>query len=322
MKVLHIKRYKSESAGAPFITTQVQSLRDLGVEAEMFHVQGTGILSYFKSIFPLRRFIRAGNFDLIHAHYSLCGLTAILAFSRKPVILSIMGSDALGENIGTEKISARSLPVVWLTRLIQPFVNAIIVKSENIRQKVHRKSITEIIPNGVDLECFKPENKMDARKALGLKAIKKYVLFLANPNHKWKNFGLAEKAVQMLNDPEIELLAPYPVESDRVAKYLNAADVLVHTSFMEGSSNLIKEAMACNCPVVATQVGDAAWVIGETEGCYISGFNPSEVSEKLKLALSFATKSNRTAGRQQILILKLDTISIAKKILKLYNQLT
>lgn len=322
MKVLHIIRSRNESAVSPFISSQMQSLKELGIEVEVFQVQGNGVLAYFKNSLPLRRFIRSGQFDLIHAHYSLCGLTAILAFSGKPIILSLMGSDALGEYIGPEKISARSLLVVWITRLIQPFVSAIIVKSENIRQKVHRKSITEIIPNGVNLERFKPESKSDARKSLGLQPYKKYVLFLANPKHKWKNFGLAEKAVQLLNDPEIELLAPYPVEPDQVAKYLNAADVLVHTSFMEGSSNVIKEAMACNCPIVATHVGDAARVIGETEGCYISGFNPCEVSEKLKLALSFATKSDRTTGRHQILNLKLDTTSIANQILNLYKKLT
>ncbi|MBE0660827.1 MAG: glycosyltransferase [Bacteroidales bacterium] len=321
MKVLHIIRSKSESAIAPFITKQVQSLQELGVEAEIFQVQGKGVLSYLKNSLPLRRFIRSGQFDLIHAHYSLCGLTAILAFSGKPIVLSLMGSDALGEFTGPHKISLRSLPVVWLTRIIQPFVSAIIVKSENIRQKVYRKSITEIIPNGVNLERFKPENKMDARKALGLQPNKKYILFLANPTHQWKNFGLAEQAVQLLNDAETELLTPYPVGSELVAKYMNAADVLVHTSFMEGSSNVIKEAMACNCPIVATHVGDAAWVIGETEGCYITGFNPSEVSEKLKLALSFASNSNSTNGHNQILNLKLDTTSSAKKILNLYNQL-
>jgi teichuronic acid biosynthesis glycosyltransferase TuaC len=322
MKVLHIIRSKSEAAGAPFITSQVQSLREVGVETEIFQVSGNGVLAYFKNSLPLRRFIRAGKFDLIHAHYSLCGLTAILAFSGKPVVLSLMGSDALGEYTGPDKISLRSLPVVWLTRIIQPFVSAIIVKSENIRQKVHRKSITEIIPNGVNLERFKPESKVDAKMALGLQPNKKYILFLANPAHQWKNFGLAEQAVQLLNDPETELLTPYPVGSELVANYLNAADVLVHTSFMEGSSNVIKEAMACNCPIVTTHVGDAAWVIGETDGCYSTGFDPSDVSEKLKLALSFASNNDRTNGRSQILNLKLDATSIATQILDLYTQLT
>ena len=65
---------------------------------------------------------------------------------------------------------------------------------------------------------------------------------------------------------------------------------------MEGSSNVIKEAMACNCPIVTTDAGDAKWVIGNTAGCYVSTFEPEDVADKIKQALSFSQKQGTTLG--------------------------
>ena len=205
--------------------------------------------------------------------------------------------------------------------LIQPFVAAIIAKSENIYRKIRRKKITSQNPNGVDIDLFKATDKKQARRELGLEPGKRYVLSLANPQHYWKNPGLARKAVKLLNDSDVELLTPYPVEPGEVAKYLNASDVFISTSFMEGSSNVIKEAMACNCPIVATDVGDAAWVLGQTPGCYLTSFDPDEIAGKLQSALAFAQTHNRTIGRRRIIELGLDLQTTAKRIVEVYQSL-
>ena len=88
---------------------------------------------------------------------------------------------------------------------------------------------------------------------------------------------------------------------------------------MEGSSNVIKEAMACNCPIVTTNVGDAAWVTDDTPGCYLTGFDPAGIAEKLASALSFAEKHNRTTGRNHLLQLGLDEATIATRIINVYK---
>ena len=322
MKILFIFRTASnKKAPVPFIASQMQSLQKQGIAVESFAISGKGIMAYFRAAGKLRAFLRTHPHDIIHAHYALCGLTAVLAFTGKPIVLSLMGSDILGEYRSKSSISFRSRIVMLIAWLIQPFVAAIIAKSENIYIKIRLKKIASLIPNGVDLEFFNPTDNKQARSELGLEPGKRYVLSLANPQHYWKNPGLARKAVKLLNDSDVELLTPYPVEPGEVAKYLNASDVFISTSFMEGSSNVIKEAMACNCPIVATDVGDAAWVLGQTPGCYLTSFDPDEIAGKLQSALAFAQTHNRTIGRRRIIELGLDLQTTAKRIVEVYQSL-
>ena len=112
----------------------------------------------------------------------------------------------------------------------------------------------------------------------------------------------------------------YDASYELITYYMNAADVLLLTSLWEGSPNVIKEAMACNCPIVSTDVGDVRWVFGETEGCYLTSFDPEDVADKIKLALVFAEEKNRTNGRKRIIEFGLDTETIANKIIDVYKK--
>lgn len=319
MKALFIYRARgTDKQPAPFIASQLDSLREAGIEIHSFPISGSSLSSYLLGSLRLRKLFRNIDIDLIHAHYSLCAIPAVLARTGKPIVLSLMGSDILGEFFSPYKISMRSRMVSAITRLILPFVNSLIVKSENICQKVSGHKSVYLIPNGVNLSKFKPIDKTIARNKLNLELTKKYILFLANPSHQWKNAGLAKAAVKLLNDPEVQLLAPFPVNQDEVVLYLNAADVVISASFMEGSSNVIKEAMACNTPIVATEVGDTKWIMGNTEGCYITGFKPEDVAMKMKAAIEFASDRGKTNGRDRIIELGIDSKTVAKRIQDIY----
>jgi teichuronic acid biosynthesis glycosyltransferase TuaC len=102
---------------------------------------------------------------------------------------------------------------------------------------------------------------------------------------------------------------------------MNGCDAALLTSFSEGSSQFIKEAMACNCPVVSTDVGNVKWLIGETEGCYITTFETTDVAAKLRTALQFSEDQGRNHGRDRILTLGLDPGTIAGKIIDVYKSL-
>ncbi len=100
--------------------------------------------------------------------------------------------------------------------------------------------------------------------------------------------------------------------------YLNATDVLLLTSKWEGSPNVIKEAMACNCPIVSTNVGDVKWLLDGVEGCFITTNDPRDVADKINKALNFKSK---TKGRDKLFRLGFDSEHIAKKIIKVYEEL-
>ncbi|MFN7116809.1 MAG: glycosyltransferase [Saprospiraceae bacterium] len=320
MKVLFVASGNSKNHDiVPFIKAQGESLRQAGIEVSYFPVIGKGWKGYVKSAKLLHQYLQNHPVDIIHAHYTLCGWTAVLARPRQPIVLSLMGTDAYGEYIAPKKVQLRSRYLTLLTWLIQPFVQQIIAKSVNIERFIYKKSNKHIIPNGVRLEQFKIYDKSCCNE-LGLDPAKKYVLFLGNGKEKRKNFALAQEAVRLLNRPDVILINPYPIPHDIVVKYLNAVDVFVLCSYMEGSPNVIKEAMACNCPLVATDVGDAAWVIGDTPGCYVASFNPVAYGQKLAKALEHATQVGRTQGRQRILELGLDAENVAKKIITIYQK--
>jgi glycosyltransferase involved in cell wall biosynthesis len=98
---------------------------------------------------------------------------------------------------------------------------------------------------------------------------------------------------------------------------MNKVDVCVLTSFNEGSPQFIKEALACGCPIVSTNVGDVKDLIQNIEGCYICEFNPIDLSNKILESFKFDKK---TIGPKIIIDNNLDINSIANKILHEYHE--
>lgn len=143
----------------------------------------------------------------------------------------------------------------------------------------------------------------------------KIVLFLADPSRPEKNYQLARDAFELLpQDKDIQLLPIFNLEYEDVPYYISAVDVILLTSHFEGSPNVIKEAMACNCPIVSTDVGDVKEIISETDGCFITSIEPRDICEKLLLALDFGRNTN---GRKNIK--QFSSATIAHGIIDVYN---
>ncbi|WP_162426741.1 glycosyltransferase [Pontibacter pudoricolor] len=319
MKVLFVCSGNSKNFDVvPFIKAQGESLRKLGIDLDYFPIIGKGLKGYLKAGKALREHLQHHSYDLIHAHFSLSGWSAVIGAGKTPVILSLMGDDAQGDYIGVNKIRFSSRLFIVSSFLIQPFVRAIISKSKNLENFVYFKKKSFIIPNGVDTDVFKP-HPTGFREELGLRKDKKIVLFLGSKVRIGKNYPLAQKAVAYLEMPEVELVNPFPLPHADIPKYLNSVDVLVVPSFMEGSPNVVKEAMACNCPIVATDVGDISWVMGNTEGCYLASFEAKDFSEKIRDALIFSETKGRTNGAERIMELGLSSESIAHRLIEVYR---
>ncbi len=320
LKVLFVSSGNSKNFEiAPFIKTQGESLSNAGVEVAYFAIAGKGFIGYLRGAVKLRKYLKSSDCDIIHAHYTLSGWSAVLSFPRQPIVLSLMGDDAYGDFIGENQVRFSSYYLVLLTKLIQPFITKLICKSKHIESYVYLKSKSSVIPNGIRLENFYLQDK-GYRMELGLNPKFKHVLFLGSKKSVRKNYKLAESAIKIINDPAVRLISPFPITHEEVVKYLNSVDCIVVPSFMEGSPNVVKEAMSCNCPIVATDVGDVKWVIGDVKGCYIASFEPTEFADKIKLALKFTKENGRTKGRERIIQLGLDAETVAKKIIEIYKK--
>lgn len=283
-------------------------MKKQGIELEYFAIQGKGFIGYMRNLPELKRIIKSFNPDLVHAHYSLSAATAS-SVCRKAMVVSLMGSDTVV-----------SLPMKLIIRLLSALKwKAILVKSEGMRRNIGICS-SIVIPNGVDTEYWYQLEQTECKKKIGYDIQRKQVIWLANPMRYSKNIELANQALQKVQDTDIEFKVVYDIPHDKVLYHLNAADVILLTSRWEGSPNVIKEAMACNCPIVSTDVGDVRQVIGETEGCFITTFEPDDVARKIQLALNFAEQRGRTRGRERILELGLDSETIARKLISIYRQ--
>ena len=195
-------------------------------------------------------------------------------------------------------------------------IDAVIVKSQKMANKLKGNNVY-IIPHEVDFEVFHPVEKEHARTVLGLDLCKKYLLFAANPQIPVKRFTLAKTVAEQLNkdDPSVELRVAYKEPQDRLALLMNACDALIFTSYQEGSPNVVKQAMACNLPIVATDVGDVREIIGRTEGCYVC---KPDVSEFVKCISDILRHPQRTRGREQVQHLAGPVV--ARRIIDVYEQ--
>jgi glycosyltransferase involved in cell wall biosynthesis len=288
---------------APFIKVQGESLKKLKVSVDYFKVSGKGIWGYLSNVKILKRHIKENQYDLIHSHFTLSAWVVVLGFPNIPIVLSLMGTDAYGrvENIKKRKPNLNSF--TFLTLLIQPFVRSIISKSPNIEKYVWLKKKSYLLPNGVDF-----------RKELGLDEFKKYVLFLGNKKDPRKNFDLLESTKKILEENGIIIISPYPVPHEDVVKYLNSVNLVVMCSLEEGSPNVVKEAMACNCKGVFTNVGDVSYLIENTAGYKVSDFNTNDLAMKI----IEVSKMKTCDGRKRLQFLGLELNQVAKKLFEIY----
>ncbi len=284
-----------------FVYEQIESVKNYhNIEYDTFFIRGKGILGYLKNLKNMKKKIDKYAPDFVHAHFGLSGLLACLQ-RKVPAIVTYHGSDA--NRSGLKQLS----------RIAAKLSSFNIFVSEKIQRKINGKEKYSIVPCGIDFDIFQPMEMRVAREKLNMDQNKKYILFASSFNNSVKNAPLAFSAIENLPaKPElIELKNKSRVE---VNLLLNACDILLLTSISEGSPQVIKEAMACNRPIVATDVGDIRDITSGTDGCFITSFDPKETAEKISKALKF---DNRTDGRKKVM--HFDNKLIAKKIYEIYQ---
>jgi glycosyltransferase involved in cell wall biosynthesis len=295
----------------PFISEQVDALIAAGIECDYFLITGKGTFGYLKNLSRLKKTIRKKKYDLIHAHYGLSGLLAVMQ-RKLPVIVTFHGVDLIDKDNDFCKSKHINKFHVSLSRIaarhsaFNIFVNKKIILFPT---KPHT-----VISCGVDPSIFYPIDKQTSKEKLSFGERKIHILFASSFDYGVrKNFLLAKETVSLIEGAELIELKNYSRE--RVCNLMNACDLLLVTSFFETGPQVVKEAMACNCPIVSTDIGDVREVIGNTEGCYICSYDPTDMAEKIKLALAFGRRTN---GREKIL--KYDNNLIAEKVIDVYKK--
>mgnify|MGYP000849535994 CR=1 FL=1 len=321
MNILFVASQGSRKQISPIIQRQAESLLSWAFNIKFFLI-ANGLQNYLRSIWLLRKELnKDSSIDLIHAHYGLCGIVAFLAnHGKHSLIVSFMGDDIIGSVGKNNKYTLMSKCIsklnIFFARNLYDYS---IVKSSQMHSKIGQNYKCTTIPNGVDINFFKEKPKNIARDKLGLRQNLFYVIFVSNPSRIEKNYKLAVSSVNSLGRLDIKLLAVYDIAKELLPYYYSAADFLLMTSYHEGSPNVIKEAMACNCPIVTTDVGDVRYILGNTDGCFIAEANPKDLHQKIIKALDYARAKNRTQGRKRIMEIGLDSDSIVRRIIDVYS---
>ncbi len=304
MKILFVCSGNSGNA-SPFVKEQASQLQSAGVDVSIFLIKGKGAAGYLRNLTALRSAIQSFKPDLVHAH---SGMSALLAGMQRvvPVVATFHGSD-----VYVPKLRAFTRVAVWLSRV------HITVSAE--MKRILGSDSAHIIPCAVDTSVFFPADRELARYALGWSLNDKYVLFSSAFDNHVKNSPLAMEAVAALENPKVKLMELKGRSRLEVAHMMNACDVALMTSFNEGSSQFVKEALACGTPLVSTRVGIVAELSAEIQGLFIVNYNSSEIARALRLAIQFRELHKSTSGPSIIQQSGLTPLAVSNKLMAVYN---
>ena len=358
MKILIVASDKG-GRFVPFIEEQITALEACGVQIVRYGVTGKGIIGYLRELPTLRRFIRTEQPDIIHAHYGLCGLLAnlqrlvpvvttyhgsdinkpkILRLSKIAMCLSAHNIFVCKRNVALALGKAQAQCIVDSVRF--KGVNECKVESGKCKDEENSKADTNtstpytlhptpkhtLLPCGVNLTDDQLTSRTEARKALGIADDAKVVLFAGAFANAVKDAPLAQDAIAAFPASTPYTLHHTPILQElrgfsraEVNCWMCAANCLLMTSKTEGSPQVIKEAMACGCPIVSVDVGDVAERTSGVEGCYVvSSREPADIAQALEKAIAFEGKTN---GRARILEMGLSNEQIAERLIAIYKSL-
>ncbi len=317
LRVLAVIPGEKDGGSMIFAKRQVAALRELGVVSEPFYLSSrTSPVVLIREWRRLRRQIRAFRPNLIHAHFGTMTALFCLFSGRLPLVITYRGSDL---NPSPSVSRLRSAAGKFLSQVAALRASRIICVSEQLKSRLFwAKQYTTVIPTGVDTRVFFPRSQDAARSELGWKSGERVVLFNAGRHAKVKRLDLAQTAIEFARrycgDIRFVVLDGH-TEPKIVPTMMNGADCLLVTSDWEGSPNIVKEAMACNLPIVSVDVGDVRERLATVSPSRLVARDPTQIGEAIA---EMVEKRERSNGYLSIQALALDKVS--KSILAVYQR--
>lgn len=301
---------------APYLVRQVDFLRRAGIDVHVFPFRGAGKpRNYWQARRQLHQLMQEQSFDLIHAQF---GQAALLTWPKRiPLVVTFHGCDLQGVKRPDGRMSAGGWMLQRLCQLVARGAEGVIIVSERMRQFLPQSVTAKVIPTGLDFDEIPLIPTEEARRQLGLPLGKRLVLFVGNPKEPVKRFPLACAAVEALQRryPDGELVVGSGRPRADILRLMNACDVLLVTSIQEGSPCVVKEALACNLPIVSLNVGDVPVRLRGVAGCEIcADESPETIGASLSRVL---TNPRRTRGRDAVL--DLDEGILTQQIIAIYR---
>lgn len=305
-----------------FVQRQAEGLRARGVDVDVLHILGyRSTLAYLLAA----RELVSLNFDrpayrIVHAQSGEAACVSWL-YRRAPILTTYIGSDILGfrradgTQPGVARLRAR------LVRMTAALSDATVTQSDEMHRAMPQwvRSKDRVLLNGVDFSLFRPMPRDEARRALGWPADGHVALFAAPPEVPLKRHALAVAAVQDAKRtiPGLRLEVADRVPPGMMPTMMAASDCLLHPSASEGSPNVVKEAMACNLPVVATAVGDIPQLLAGVRNSAVCEASATNLGAGLVACLNCGERSN---GRDYQA--RFDQERVLDELQSLYRQLS
>jgi teichuronic acid biosynthesis glycosyltransferase TuaC len=316
MRILSVIPGEAEGASYIFAKRQVVGLQKVGVVNRSFFL--TSRLSpwkLFKEWLRFRKEIVNFQPDLVHAHYGTMTAFFCIIGTRLPLVVYFRGNDL---SCHPEISFLRAYTGIFLSQVAALRARHLICVSEQTAQLLWWKgSQASIISSGVDTTIFYPRPWEEARAALGWDQEERVVIFNVGKDPSRKRLDLARAAVDVAMRwcGEINFcLLSGDIDPDQIPLMLNAADCLLVTSDFEGSPNIVKEALACNLPIVSVDVGDVRELLQGADLSYIVSRDQENLGEAVAKILNHRKRSN---GHQNII--KLSLHKTTERIIKIYQ---
>ena len=238
-------------------------------------------------VIAVARAARSVGADVIHAHWLVpSGLVALVGarLAGYPVVVTAHGTDVA--------MARRSGFVRWVSRFVVAHADALVAVSQATADDLSAMGVlnpsTKVIPMGVDTSAFTPGSRSAARSELRIEPDARVALFVGSLSESKgvadliKAFAQVQAVVAnaklvLVGDgpllprvpelcsevgiPDGAVLTPGRVDHDSVRSWMNAADLVVLSSYSEGMPVCLMEAAAMGVPVVASDVGGSAEIV-------------------------------------------------------------